>query len=60
MRGLFLENAGKEIRKVKAVERLGTFVWNGALLSDFFLHILTKSMFYFCKLLMKERFDVYL
>ena len=35
MRGLSLENAGKEIRKVKAVERLGTFIWNGVLLHDF-------------------------
>ena len=52
MRGLSLENAGKEIRKVKAVERLGTFERNGVLVHDFlvewmtfFLHISTKSMF---------------
>ena len=52
MGGLFLENAGKKIRKVKAVERLGTFEWNGVLVHDFllkwmisFLHISTKSMF---------------
>ena len=52
MGGLSLENAGEKMRKVKAVERLGTFEWNGVLVHDFllkwmifFLHILTKSMF---------------